>query len=809
MQQQLTSSEILQGIKKLNVVGSVLYIAAHPDDENTRLLTYLSKEMKLRTGYLSITRGDGGQNLVGKEQAELLGLIRTQELLAARRVDGAEQFFTRANDFGYSKNPEETFQFWKKDTILSDMVWIIRNFKPDVIICRFPTTGEGGHGHHTASALLAVEAYSAAADPSRFPWQLKFTEPWQVKSIFWNTFNFGTTNTTSPDQIKIDVGGFNPLLGKSYGEIAAESRSMHKSQGFGSARSRGEQIEYFKQLKGDSVKNGLFDNIDLSWNRLGTQNEIIAKINSCIADFDPELPSKSIAALQVIRNSLLSMNSTNNIIAYWKSQKLKEVESLIINCAGLWLEVSANNYSGIPGKQTEITTQVLNRSDAAIKITGIVYTLNSDTIAEIPLKKNDLKTFKRSITIDKKMAYSNPYWLKSVHDEGFFTVKDPIMLLQPENSAAISVLFKVNIDGIDLQVKRPLVYKSVDPTKGEIYRPFEVLPPVAVNFSARAFTFRKGVPSKIQLTVTANADSVRGKVLVNIPVGWKAEPAVFDLDPTNRNSNRIFETTITPPASNSDGFVTATVVSGSDSVSQGIQRIEYDHIPYQFMLTDARSKIVSADIKLGGLNVGYIPGAGDDVAECLIQIGYNVTILNDEMLSKIDLKSFDAIVTGIRAYNTNDWMQNHNEKLLEYVKQGGNFVVQYNTNNRIGPLIAKISPYPFNISRERVTDENAEVRFIDASQSALNFPNKINQDDFKGWKQERGIYFASDLDPAYQKILSMNDPGEKANDGSLIVAKYGKGNFVYSGLVFFRELPAGIPGAYRLFANLLGLPKNN
>ncbi len=808
-QQQLTSSEILQGIKKLNVVGSVLYIAAHPDDENTRLLAYLSKEMKLRTGYLSLTRGDGGQNLVGKEQAELLGMIRTQELLAARRIDGAEQFFSRANDFGYSKNPEETFSVWKKDTILSDMVWIIRNFKPDVIICRFPTTGEGGHGHHTASALLAMEAYSAAADPTRFAWQLRFTETWQVKNIFWNTFNFGGTNTTSPDQIKVDVGGFNSLLGKSYGEIAAESRSMHKSQGFGSAKTRGEQIEFFKQLKGDSVKTGLFDNVDQTWNRLGSQNDIISKVNSCITDFDPESPSKSISALIAIRSSLQSLSATNNMISYWKNLKLKEVENLIVNCAGLWLEASANNYSGIPGKKTEVTTQVLNRSDATIKIMSIVYSQNSDTVAEIPLKKNDLKTFKRSITLDKKTPYSNPYWLKSLHDEGFFTVKDPMMILQPENSAALSVLFKVNIEGVDFQISRSLVYKSVDPTKGEIYRPFEVLPSVAVNFSARAFTFRNGKPSKIQLTVTANTDSIYGKVIVNIPAGWKAEPSSFDLESTNKNNNRIFETTITPPTINSEGFASVIVIANGDSISKGIKRIEYDHIPYQFMLTDAKSKIVSADIKLAGLNIGYIPGAGDDVAECLTQIGYNVTILTDEMLSKINLNGFDAIVTGIRAYNTNDWMQNHNEKLLEYIKQGGNYIVQYNTNNRIGPLIAKISPYPFTISRERVTDENAEVSFVDANNSALNFPNKINQDDFKGWKQERGIYFASDLDPTYQKILSMNDPGEKANDGSLIIAKYGKGNFVYTGLVFFRELPAGIPGAYRLFSNLIGLPKNN
>jgi len=373
----------------------------------------------------------------------------------------------------------------------------------------------------------------------------------------------------------------------------------------------------------------------------------------------------------------------------------------------------------------------------------------------------------------------------------------------------LSVLFKVNIDGVDLQINRPVVYKSVDPTKGEVYRPFEILPPVAVNFSSKAYTFRNGLSSKIQLTVTANTDSVNGKLIVNIPAGWKAEPSTFQIESLNKNNNRIYETTITPPSNFSEGFISSTVVSDGDSVSQGIRRIEYDHIPYQFMLTEAKAKIVNADIKVSGTTIGYIPGAGDDVAECLIQIGYNVTILTDEMLSKTNLNSFDAIVTGIRAYNTNDWMQNYNQKLLDYVKQGGNFIVQYNTNNRIGPLIAKISPYPFTISRERVTDENAEVRFTDPNATVLNFPNKITAEDFKGWKQERGIYFASDMDPAYQKILSMNDPDEKANEGSLIVAKYGKGNFVYSGLVFFRELPAGVPGAYRLFANLLALPKNN
>src|SRR6201993_720243 len=315
-QQEWNASEILQNIEKLNVCGSVLYIAAHPDDENTRLLAYLSKERKLRTGYLSCTRGDGGQNLIGKEQGEMLGLVRTQELLAARRIDGAEQFFTRANDFGFSKNPKETFSIWNKDSILADVVLAIRKFKPDVIICRFPTTGEGGHGHHTASAILALEAFDAAADPTKFPEQLAYTQTWQAKRIFWNTFNFGGTNTTAPDQLKIDVGVFNPLLGKSYGEIAADSRSMHKSQGFGSAKVRGESIEYFKQLKGDKANTDLFESINQTWARFTATASLQKTIDDGIKKYNPQLPEKIVADLVAIYKELKQLDESDANIKY-------------------------------------------------------------------------------------------------------------------------------------------------------------------------------------------------------------------------------------------------------------------------------------------------------------------------------------------------------------------------------------------------------------------------------------------------------------------------------------------------------------
>ncbi|MEO8148639.1 MAG: PIG-L family deacetylase, partial [Bacteroidia bacterium] len=477
--QQLNSAEILQALKKLNTVGSVLYIAAHPDDENTRLLGYFSKEKNLRTGYLSITRGDGGQNLIGKEQGELLGLIRTQELLAARRTDGAEQFFTRANDFGYSKNPEETFAIWNKDSILSDVVWTIRKFKPDVIICRFPTTGEGGHGHHTASAILALEAFDAAADPKRFPQQLAYTQVWQAKRIFWNTFNFGGTNTTAPDQLKIDVGVFNPLLGKGYGEIAAESRSMHKSQGFGSAKTRGSSIEYFKQLKGDSVKTDVFEGIDESWKRFTSTAKLQLLTEACINKFDAQHPEKIIPDLLAVYKQLQQLNESDASIKYWKQQKLKETETLLLNCSGLWLEASVTDYIGIPGDSINITTQIINRNSADVKLNKITF-LNTDTTTKLGLKNNELLSFNHKEKLPLNLPYSNPYWLNEKHDPGIYTVRDPLLIGKPENDAAAVVAFDIEINGTPFTIKRGLVYKFTDPVKGEVYRPFEVLPPATV-----------------------------------------------------------------------------------------------------------------------------------------------------------------------------------------------------------------------------------------------------------------------------------------------------------------------------------------
>lgn len=812
---QPSSSEILQAMQKLNTTGSVLYMAAHPDDENTRLLAYLANERKLRTGYLSITRGDGGQNLIGKEQGDLLGLVRTNELLAARRTDGAEQFFTRANDFGFSKNPNETFSIWNRDSVLADVVYVIRKFRPDVIICRFPTTGEGGHGHHTASAILAQEAFELAGDPTKFPEQLKYVSVWKPKRVYWNTFNFGANNTIGPGQLKLDVGLYNPLLGKSYGEIAGLSRSMHKSQGFGAALTRGSSIEYFKYQKGDSASSDLFEGTVQDWSRMSGTEKLKKTIDNCIKTFNAQAPEKSLKALAQVYKQLQALDVNDETKKYWRTIKLRECEALMIACSGLWTESFASDYIAIPGRNIYLTSQLVARNKVNITLNKMSYWGQTDTTTSLALKANELYTFHHTDVLVPDVPYSTPYWLKQEHGTGMFTVNEQALIGTPDNDPYAKVIFDVTIEGVNLRIARPVVYKYTDPVKGEVYRPLEILPPATVNPPEKVLIFTNGETRKVMLTIQANTDKVEGKLSVKNDFAYWEITVPDPLFKLAKKGDEVqvevlvrakipFAKSFTIPT---DELKFALEMTGM-TYDLAIRRIEYDHIPYQFTLSPAKVKLVYVDIKTSGHNIGYIPGAGDDVPASLKQMGYNVTILTDELLETTNLNTFDAVVTGIRAFNTNDRLPLMHARLMEYVRQGGNLVVQYNTNSRVGPLQSNIGPYPFTISRNRVTDENADVRFINDSAKVLNYPNQIGKSDFNGWIQERGIYFATQADSNYVKVFNMNDPNEKPDDGSLIIAKYGKGNFVYTGLAFFRELPAGVPGAYRLFANLLSLPDN-
>lgn len=804
-----TSGQLLQAFQRLNITGSVLYVAAHPDDENTRLLAYLANELKLKTSYLSLTRGDGGQNLIGTEQGVSLGLIRTNELLAARSVDGAKQYFTRANDFGYSKNPEETFKKWVKDSVLADVVWTIRSLKPDVIICRFPTTGEGGHGHHTASAMLAEEAFDAAADPTKYPEQLKYVSIWKTKRLFWNTFNFGTTNTQADDQLKVDVGLFNPLLGMYYGEIAAISRTMHKSQGFGSAKSRGTAVEYFKQLKGETVKNGLFDGIETSWKRFEGTEKIQKLIQKIISSHDALHPEKSIAALSELHQLLRTTFTKDKDLEYWLKQKQIEVEELLLSCAGWWGEAISSTTSAIPGSSVTINTQSLAQLNNTVKWKGIKYPV-SDSIFEKTYGANVPVNLKHECIIPLSTEYNQPYWLKEGIQDGIFTVKNQLLRGKPLNDAALQVTFLLQINGIDLNVIRPVVYKTVDPVKGEKYRPFEVLPAVTINPLDEVVLFPNEQAKNIRFKLKATTGNVQGEFHVDVPLGWVVEPKVLPVLLKSKGEELTITVKVTPTSTEETTQLKASVLLSSGiTCNQAIQRIDYDHIPGQFILSSSEVKLLRIALKKSGTKIGYIAGAGDEVPACIEQMGYEVVTLSDDQLSTSDLSVFDAIVTGVRAYNTNERLQVHHSRLMDYVSKGGNLIVQYNTNSRVGPVKSKIGPYPFTISRNRVTDETAEMRFNLPSHPALIQPNTITKADFDSWIQERGIYFATEVDANYVQPLSTNDPNEQPDLGSLIHSSYGKGNFVYTGLAFFRELPAGVPGAYKLFANLLSLPKKN
>jgi LmbE family N-acetylglucosaminyl deacetylase len=798
-----SSADILQQIKKLEVFGSVLYVAAHPDDENTRLLGYLANERKFRTGYLSLTRGDGGQNLIGDEQGIDLGLIRTQELLSARRMDGAEQFFTRAFDFGYSKNPEEAMKIWGHDKILADVVWAIRKFKPDVVITRFPTTGEGGHGHHTASAILAGEAFDAAADATKFPEQLKYVSTWQAKRLLWNTFNFGGNSTQREDQFKIDCGVYNPILGKSYGEIAAESRSRHKSQGFGVPAQRGKNIEYFATIKGEKPEKDLMDGVDSMKYKSKEFTDYFKKLDGIIKNFSYTKPQNSIGDLGGLCLNLVDLKG------YEKDDKQILLQKIIAQCAGLFMEVTAINQTNTIGDSIKLKFSFINRT--GVNISEVIVNAFNQKYNFKNLVKNENEEFVKTIKIDEKTAASQPYFLVDKMSTGSYNAS-LTDIGKPQNND-YNANFEVTIEGSRYGYEVPIMYKYTDPVKGELYEPIQIVSPAFINVTPNLLIFsndKKNEKKTIQYAIQSN-------------LGLNEKVKFYST--INKESKLIFDSTLSI-AKMAKGNI-ATILNGNDFVSNSttsiggelaaasmyehqytsLKKISYDHIPDIFYNYQDRVKVLKIDLKTIGSTAGYIAGAGDKVPQALEQMGYTVTMLTEKDITASHLKQFDVIITGIRAYNIHTWLSNVHPILMQYVKDGGVLLTQYNTNNQLGPVKASMAPYPFTISRNRITDETAAVNFLLPNHPALNYPNKITEKDFDGWIQERSIYNAEKIDSSYKKILSMKDPGETEQDGSLIVADYGKGKYVYTGLVFFRELPAGVGGAYRLFANLIAKRK--
>lgn len=799
------AGKVILELQKLKVFGSVLYIAAHPDDENTRLLAYLANEKKMRTGYLSLTRGDGGQNLIGDEMGISLGLIRTQELLSARRIDGAEQFFTRAYDFGYSKTPVETLQKWDHDKILSDVVWVIRKFQPDIIITRFPTTGEGGHGHHTASAILATEAFTAAADSNRFTAQFQYgVKPWQAKRLLWNTFNFGSTNTQREDQFTLDCGGYNPIIGKSYGEIASESRSQHKSQGFGVAAQRGEQLEYFATLAGDKPLQDLMDGVNTFSNRVFT-GAYGAAVDQILNEYNPLMPEKSVHKLVDLYALILKQADGN-----YKSLKLNAVLNLIQACSGLFIEAVSARQLNVPGDSMKLTITLNNR--LGIPLENVSARFNDLNFTLPPLEKNVNSSIVKTLFLPLQTQITQPYWLEQKMSEGSYTVQDQRLIGNPENIKP-AVNIQATLYGQKLNFKTPVMYKFTDPVKGELYEPMAIAEPVWIQ-SAPAIVILQNEDKNTAAELTYTLQP-------NIPLQG---PVQFSHTMNNREMEIITDTLLHPAGKpyqikikvNAKDILPNSINHFNGSLANAglyekqffaLRKIQHDHIPDIFYNYMDAGTILKMDLKTAGSRAGYIVGAGDKVPEALREMGYQVDFLQEKDMTDENLVKYDVIISGVRAYNIHNWLSNSYRTLMKYVYNGGVLVTQYNTNNSIGPVKAKIAPYDFTISRTRVTDENAAVTFILPNHPVLNYPNKISGKDFEGWIQERSIYHAEKQDPAYEMPLSMHDAGDVPQDGSLLVAKYGKGKYVYTGLVFFRELPAAVPGAFRLFANIIAKPK--
>ena len=761
---QKNSAEIIAQIKGLKTVGSVLYFAAHPDDENNSFLPYLTKERNYRTAYLSLTRGDGGQNLKGKEQGIELGMIRSQELLAARRIDGAEQYFSTAYEFGFSKSSDEALQIWDHEKVLSDAVWIIRKFQPDIIITRFPRDARAGHGHHSASAIIANEAYIAAADPTKFPEQFKYgVGVWKAKRILWNTFNFGTVNTTNENQLKVQVGGYNPIIGKSYGEIGAEARTMHKSQGEGRPRRRGASYEFFELTGGDSAKTDIMEGVNTSWSRLQA-NAVETNIDKIVSSYNLNDPAASVPALVKLYQQINALPASN-----WRNYKLDQVQDIIKSCAGIFIEATTQQQQVIPGES--VTVQFLfNQRSNANSVLQSVQLPSKDSVMNKPLVNNQNIEFSYALMVPADKAISQPYWLENPKTEGMFVVKDQLLIGKSENDPAFEGIVKVEIEKQVFSFKIPVEYKYTDPTKGDVYQPIAVVPAVETKYNKEVNVVAPGAPLTVSYqTIAHNGISKQTDIQLK-----------NSSDKLPQNANGIYT-----------------------------KSIAYDHIPTITYFPTANTKIVPVAVNNTAKHIGYIDGAGDKIPEALVELGATVTHLTESDITAENLKQFDAIVVGIRAYNMYAYLTEKNDILNAYVNQRGNLIVQYLKSNQVGIKPVKVGPYKFSVnSGKRVTQEDVPVTFTLPNHTVLNVPNKITATDFENWVQERSTYQSDNFDTHFEAPLTMNDKGEAPSNGSLLIAPYGKGNMVYLSLVLFRQLPAGNPGAYKLLANIISLPKH-
>ncbi|HTB07293.1 MAG TPA: PIG-L family deacetylase [Bacteroidia bacterium] len=808
------SARILHELNKMKHVGRVLYIAAHPDDENVELISYLVNVKGYETTYLSLTRGDGGQDLIGPEVREELGIIRTQELLMARSVDGGEQLFSRANDFGFSKTADETFHIWNRIDVLGDIVWAIRKYKPDIIITRFSPTYTKTHGHHQASAILAMEAFNDAADSTKYPEQLQYVSTWKTLSMFWNTsyWFFRDKKFDTAGLYSTPVGIYIPLLGKSVNELAAEAESMHKSQGNGSSPDRGDRTEYFSYLQGIKPENrNIFNSVNDSWTRIKGGEAISQQIENIISTFDIQHPEKSLNAMILLHHKLEPMSSN-----YLVADKLKQLEEIILQCAGVYAEATSNKEFLPVGDSIHITYGLIVQNNADVKVNNASLIVNGRELgkfkSESALKPNEVNTLNLATVLPDTTHFSGPYWLEETPGVGMYKVQNQLLRGLPQNpqQVIVHVSYTISSGGTDatFECDLPVYNKVTDPVKADIYSLARIVPPIIINPESKLLVFGNSTIQAKELTVKVKSFSKgKARIKVNAPAGWTISPAFIDADVKGGGDEQLLTFSVTPPKQYETADINIEAEMNGHTYNRSSEVISYDHIPRQLLLPKSDVKVAHMNVVTTNKFIGYIVGAGDDVPDLLKQLGYKVEIIPADKLATIDLKKYEVIISGIRAYNTVNELKYNNDRLMEYVKNGGNYIVQYNKNFDL--VTDKIGPYPLHPSNTRTTEEDSKVIFLAKNNPALISPNKITDADFDGWVQERGLYYPDKWDTVnYVPILEMADSGEKPVDGSLLISTYGKGHFTYTGLSFFRELPAGVTGAYRLFVNLIELGKS-
>ncbi len=801
----VNSGLLYQRLQESQTLGTALYLAAHPDDESTELMAYLANERGLRTAYLSLTRGDGGQNLLGSEKGAQLGILRTQELLGARSVDRGHQFFTRANDFGYSKSTTETLQIWDKERVLADIVRVIRKLQPDVIITRFPAGGyEGAHGHHTASATLAKKSFDAAGNPEAFADQLKQLDTWQPKRLLFHTspyFYRGEDKQMDTSKVVTSqLAQLNPATGKTYVEMGAISQTYHKSQGFGSAPRRGSRLAYLKHTKGQQAKDDLLDGINTDWSRVEGGGAVQQHLQRAEESYDPGQPSQMVPHLLKAYKALQDIDNE-----HWRQVKSHNLKNLILAANGCLLNVSAKRGYGVPGEKVKFTANFLKRGSYPMKLDAVTFPFQEKAVSlrQQVERYNKIDTT-LAVTIPQNLPFTQPYWLREpMTSKGMYSVPEPDLIGLPETPSPVKATYQLEVGDLKLKVDRAVKYRYEDRIKGEVSENFEIGPPATMALNTDVIVFPDNKPQKLTLTVKAHQSKLSGNVSLDLPGGFKVvskqKTQAVSLAEQGATQRVTFQ--IAPPTEAKKGSLTAQFTNDDGTFTKELTTINYDHIPKQTLFPQAKAKLLRLDIRTPGKEIGYIMGSGDEVPKALRQLGYKVVMINEENIAEINLNQFDALITGVRTYNTQEWINNYQDKLMRYVLDGGTMVSQYNKDDNL--VVDQLGPYSFTIAYDRVTKETAKVNFLKPDHPILNTPNKIGKRDFNNWVQERGLYFPGEWNKNYTPILSSHDPNESPKKGGLLVAEYGDGHYIYTGYAFFRQLPSGVPGAYRLFTNLI------